>query len=198
MAQGTPRRRNSLRAGAYNYAWTGSYFVTLCLADRHPRFGDVIEGEMCLNDPGTMIANEWRQLPERFPFVETDAFVVMPNHLHGIVVIDSDIGEFDPLKRENENRANTRLAPTGGDGFRPRGTSKGSLSRVIQGFKSVTTGVYIRGVKERGWEPYDGKLWQRSFYDHIIRDDQDLERVRTYIDSNPGKWFEDTEYAPPS
>ena len=70
------------------------------------------------------------------------------------------------------------------------------MSRVIQAFKSVTTGLYIKGVKERGWEPYDGRLWQRSFYDHIIRDDRDLERIRTYIDANPCRWLEDSEYVP--
>jgi len=192
MAQETPRRRNSLRAGAYNYAWAGSYFVTICVNDRLPRFGQVIDGEMSLNDPGTMVANEWQRLPERFSFVQIDAFVVMPNHWHGIVVIDSCTSEFDPQNQAHRNRANTRFAPTSGG--RAAGTGAGALSRVIQGFKSDTTGLYIRGVKESGWEPYDGKLWQRSFYDHIIRDDRDLQRIRTYIDANPARWFDDTEY----
>ena len=138
-----------------------------------------------------MVADTWRDLPERFRFVEIDAFVVIPNHLHGIVVIDSDSSEFDPSRR-----ANTRFAPTSGG--RAAGTGKGSLSRVIQGFKSVTTRSYVEGVKQRGWDPYDGRLWQRSFYDHIIRDDRDLDRIRTYMDANPGKWFEDSEYVPTS
>jgi REP element-mobilizing transposase RayT len=89
----------------------------------------------------------------------------MPNHLHGIL------------------RINT-ISTLGDE----------TLSKVLQAFKSLTTSVYARGVRSAGWPSFDRRLWQQGFYDHVIRDDRDLERVRTYIDNNPGRWFEDREY----
>ena len=98
-------------------------------------------------------------LPRRFEQVGLDSFVVMPNHVHGIVILKQGI----------------------------------ALTRVIQAFKSISTNEYIRGVKTKGWEKFDGTLWQRSFYDHVIRNDQDLSRIQEYILNNPLQWALDDE-----
>ena len=160
-----PTRRNSLRLESYDYTWPGAYFVTICIADRMPRFGDVIDGLMRVNDAGMMIDNQWHRLPGRFPHVALDAYTVMPNHLHAILDI------------------NTNTA-----------TGSETLSAVLGAFKSFTTRAYAEGVQTQDWPPFDGHLWQRSFHDHIIRDDRDLDRVRAYIAANPARWHEDHEY----
>ncbi|CAN5754739.1 transposase [soil metagenome] len=159
------RRQNSLRLPAYDYARPGSYFVTICVADRMPRFGEVDDGIVRMNDAGRIIDDQWRMLPDRFPHVAHDAYVIMPNHLHGILAINT-----------TDVKGNQ------------------TLSSVIQAFKSLTTRAYSAGVTSSGWPEFDGRLWQRSYYDHVIRDQRDMERVRAYIADNPGRWFEDQEY----
>lgn len=209
--------RQSMRAPAYDYAWPGWYAVTIGVHNRQPLFGDVVQGTMRLNATGRMIKTVWNEIPERFRQVGLDTFVVMPNHIHGIIVIrpdtdwdpDTRMGEscIRPCDQRGQDRANTRFAPTQlgqgsfnrsdgnqADGTTPRGTAPGSLGRIIQAFKSITTHHYIRGVKHEGWPPFDGRLWQRSFYDHIIRDDADLDRIRTYIANNPANWHNDDEH----
>ena len=130
-----------------------------------PRFGAVVDGLLRLNDAGEMIEGQWRALAERFAHVELDADVVMPNHLHGIL----------------------RLNTTSEQGNE-------TLSSVLQAFKSLTTSAYANGVRSGGWPAFDRRLWQQGFYDHVIRDERDLDRVRAYIDANPGRWHEDREY----
>lgn len=159
------RRRRSLRLQSYDYSWPGDYFVTICVADRMPRFGAAIDSLLRLNDAGTMIDTQWRSLAERFAHVELDAYVVMPNHLHGIL------------------RLNTI----------PEQASE-TLSSILQAFKSLTTSAYANGVRFHGWPEFDRRLWQQGFYDHVIRDERDLDRVRAYIDANPQHWYQDREY----
>ncbi len=151
--------RKSPRLAEYDYANTGFYFVTICLQDKVCRFGEIVDDEMQLNDVGEMIGTEWLLLPQRFKQVGLDSFVVMPNHIHGIIDLEKGI----------------------------------TLSRVIQAFKSVSTNEYIRGVKQLGWGKFDGTLWQRSFYDHVIRNGNDLFRVQEYIQNNPLSWSLDEE-----
>jgi REP element-mobilizing transposase RayT len=118
-----------------------------------------------------VIDSWWGTIPRRFPSVGLDAYVVMPNHLHGIVVIEG--GE-----------------PQHGDAV---GVERVSLSRIVQWFKSATTNDYQRGVTMDGWEPFAGRLWQRNYYEHVVRDETDLDRIRWYIMENPARWAEDDE-----
>ena len=159
------RERKSPRLPSYDYSWPGTYFVTICVADRMPRFGEVVDQRVCLNDAGKMVLRHWQSLPDRFPHVDLDEYVLMPNHLHAILHVTA-----------------TDTAPSA------------SLSAVVGAFKSLTTRDYIKGVRTRGWPPFERHLWQQSFYDHIIRDGRDLERVREYIAANPSRWAEDREY----
>jgi REP element-mobilizing transposase RayT len=146
--------------------------VTICTQDRQHVFGEVVDGEMRLNDAGRMALSEWEALPRRFPTIDLDAFVIMPNHVHGIIVItQTPIGAT--------TGATTRVAPTVGD--------------VVGAFKSITTVLYTRGVKQSGWPPFVGRLWQRNYYEHIIRDERESERIREYILNNPANWATDED-----
>ncbi len=177
--------RRSLRLPGYDYSQPGAYFVTICVQHREARFGNIARDEMIIDDAGKMVYAEWQRLPARFATMELDAFVVMPNHLHAIVrIVDStDVGE---IRVEASQRAGTSPAPTDQ-------TARPTLSDMVGAFKSITTDEYIRGVKKSGWLRFDGRLWQRNFYDHIIRDDRELNAIRQYIQNNPAKWEMDRD-----
>jgi len=112
-----------------------------------------------------MLAYWWDELPRKFEGAALDEFVVMPNHLHGIILI-------------LESQARHELV---------------SLPGMMQWLKTMTTNAYIRGVKQSGWPAFPGKLWQRGYYDHIVRDKKDLDRIRRYIVGNPANWAKDDE-----
>lgn len=183
-------RRHSIRLKDYDYSREGAYYVTTVAQNRLCLFGDVVNAEMILNDAGEMLQSQWRALPERFPNIELDEFVVMPNHFHGIVVMTDKTG-----------RATTRVAPTRSDadisvgaGLVPAQNDHDPvLGEIIGAWKSITTDEYIRGVHELNWEPFNRKLWQRNYWEHIIRDEKDLNRIRKYIIDNPANWNADAE-----
>jgi len=176
--------RRSIRLRGYDYAQAGAYFITIVAQGRECLLGQVVNDEMQLNDAGRMIWDEWQALAHRFPAVELDQFVVMPNHVHGIVrivgasLVDAHDG-MTTTEGATTRRATTRVAPTLGD--------------IVGAFKSITTNEYIRGVKTLGWQSFPGRLWQRNYYEHIIRDDASLNRIRRYIVDNPAQWPNDDE-----
>jgi len=184
-----PLERHSPRLKEYDYALNGAYFVTQCTQGRECVFGQVSGGVLVPNDAGQMVQEIWKGLPDQFPTIELDEWVLMPNHFHGMIVIvgaslvgaRKPIVPIDPTQDrkifETVNKAPTRDTPTLGD--------------VLGAFKSITTYHYIKGVKTEGWPPFRGKLWQRSYHDRIIRDEDELERIREYILLNPGRWEED-------
>jgi putative transposase len=139
----------------------------------------------------------WEKLPEKFTAVTLDAFVVMPNHIHFIIVITAD-HEPTPVG------AHPRVRPdSGGEGQTPEGQTRGSaptLGTIVQWFKTMTTNAYIRGVKEDAWRPFPGKLWQRNYYEQIIKNERHLTAVRQYIENNPVNWEADQLHpnAPPN
>ena len=161
--------RRSVRLRGYDYAQAGWYFVTVCTQDHVCLFGRVTGGHMELNAPGRMIHTAWEHLPDHHHNVEVDAFIVMPNHVHAIIV----------------------LFPTG-DGRAL------SLADVVRGFKTFTTRQYAVGVKRNGWPPFSGRLWQRSYYEHIIRHERSLNKIRQYIVDNPAQWPHDPERSTPN
>jgi REP element-mobilizing transposase RayT len=209
-----------MRLKGYDYSQAGAYFVTICTQGRACLFGEVVDGEMRLNDAGRMVVAEWERLPALFPNVVLDAFVVMPNHIHGIVILT------DPADDATDGAtaigatisgattggaatggATTRVAPTtAGDDATPVGaglvpapstpalsTPAPTLGDVIGAFKSRVTVEYIRGVKTFGWTPFDRRLWQRNYYEHIIRNEETLNCIRRYIAENPIRWTFDRE-----
>jgi putative transposase len=175
--------RRSIRLRGYDYSQAGAYFVTICTQNRLCLFGKVLDGEMQPNDAGRMIEKWWLEMNCRFPTVETDEYIVMPNHFHGIVVIvRADLRACPDVMGVDDECCDNGGAHTGA-----------SLPSLIQWFKTMTTNEYIRRVKISGWPPFVGKLWQRNYYEHIIRDEESLNRIRTYIGNNPLQWELDRE-----
>ena len=164
------KNRQSIRLRGYDYSQSGAYFVTICTQNKKCFFGNMVNDEMVLNDAGRMLESVWSELPERFPHVKLDEFVIMPNHFHGIVVF-----------RRGEHK------------IRPYGTLPDTLGRIMQAFKSTTTNKYIAGVKQKQWPLFPGKLWQRNYYEHVVRDENELNDIRKYIMDNPKKWDLDRE-----
>ena len=155
-------------------------------------FGEVVDGEMTMNDTGSIATVIWESLPDRFPLVDLDAFVVMPNHIHGIVVINEDptvAAQFiAPKAHRTQTEDSSSNTPTGKQGAincaaTKRGTSLGNIIRV---FKAATTDT----IRRSGATSF---RWQNNYYDHIVRNERDLERIRIYIAANPGIWHLDHE-----
>lgn len=165
----TERRRKPTRLTGYDYRTPSLYHVVTCTHQSICRFGAVHDGSMAANAIGNTILEIWKAIPRTFPTVSLDASMVMPNHHHGIVWIEP----------------------------KPDGTPGPSLGDIMKWFKTVTTVRYSDGVHNLGWPPYDRRLWHRNYYDHIVRDDRDLDRIRVYIENNPSNWNTDDFYAEP-
>jgi putative transposase len=163
--------RKSIRLKQYDYSSSGAYFVTICVQNRECLFGEIVNSEMIMNDAGRMIERLWRAIPARFPEYSFDEFTIMPNHFHRIL---SHSGVNQPGSAQ--------------------GTSSETIGRVIQAFKSLTTNEYIIGVREYNWPPFAKKLWQRNYYEHVIRCEDDLRSTREYIRFNSRNWETDDEY----
>jgi putative transposase len=175
--------RKSIRLRGYDYSRKGRYFVTLCCQGREQRFGKIENGVLILNDAGHMIEKWFNVLPGKFPDIALGASVIMPNHFHAIIINTGSA--IYPVG------ADLRVRPDN----RQLGDHVGSpLPRVIQWFKTMTTNEYIRGVKNLEWERFDGKLWQRDYYEHIIRDEKSYLAITNYIINNPANWKDDEYY----
>ena len=166
-------RRQPTRLSRFDYAQQGAYFVTLCTRSRACLFGDVVNEEMRLNDIGKLAHRLWEEIPTHFPQVETDVWVIMPNHVHGVIIIAAPhVGatHASPLPQ------------------RPSGPRKRSLGAVVGAYKSAVSKHAHRSGHLSGLP-----IWQRNYYDHVIRDDAGLDRIRQYIADNPARWAEDLE-----
>ena len=179
--------RRSIRLREYDYAQAGAYFVTICTQNRECMFGDVIEGRMVLSGSGEMIESVWHGLPEHYPGVIVNAFVVMPNHIHAVVILVGAGASACPDGSEEPQGVADRPG-------QPQGVAPTlSLPDVVHRLKSLTTARYRREIRESGWQPFAGRLWQRNYYEHVIRDEDDLNRIRQYIAENPLRWDHDPE-----
>ncbi|MBI2918370.1 MAG: transposase [Chloroflexi bacterium] len=146
--------RRSVRLPGYDYSEAGAYFVTIVVQDRACAFGDVVNGEMQPNNTGEIVRAEWLSLPARFASIRLDAFIVMPNHLHGIIVLQD--------------------SPTP------------TLEQIVRAFKAVATRQIHLSTNQ-------GFAWQRNYFEHVIRDEESLERIGEYIINNPVQWELDRE-----
>ena len=176
-----PQRR-SIRLQEFDYAQQGAYFVTICTQNRMCLFGEIVNGEMRVNDLGRVAQLLWEEIPAHFPQVETDAWVVMPNHVHGILVIAHDVRATHASVRA------THASPLRASG----GPPKRSLGVIVGSYKSAVAKRINQSRRTPG-----ASVWQRNYYDHVIRDDADLNRIRQYILDNPAKWSEDRENPDP-
>ena len=163
-------QRRSIRLKGYDYSLPGAYFVTICTFERQPLFGEVVNGNLQLNQLGRTAQVCWLALSNHFPYIGLDVSVVMPNHIHGVLWIH-DVGARHavplPPKRFGKSVA-------------------GSLATVVRSYKSAVT-RRIGQMRHTLGVP----VWQRNYYEHIIRNDLELDRIRVYIQDNPAKWQED-------
>jgi REP element-mobilizing transposase RayT len=165
--------RRSIRLKGYDYTQAGVYFITICTQDRACLFGEVVGGEMRVNPLGEIVAWTWNDLPNHNPHVELDAFVVMPNHVHGIIVIvDNPVG------------AGSEPAPT----MAMVTIRRHGLPEIVRQFKTFSA-RRINALRGTPGIP----VWQRNYYEHIIRDEESLKRIREYIANNPMQWALDRE-----
>ena len=166
--------RRSIRLKGYDYSQPGWYFVTIVVKDLECLFGDVVDAEMAMNDAGNVTQTCWLDIPNHFPNVHLDEFIIMPNHIHGIIfIIDDETGKsvgvqnFEPLQRSQQNKYQ-KIIPQ-------------SIGSIVRGFKIGVTKWFRHNT-----DIYN--VWQSNYYEHIIRDENDLHRIREYIINNPLKW----------
>jgi REP element-mobilizing transposase RayT len=161
-------RRRSIRLKRHDYCEPGAYYVTICVLGRERILSRVRAGQVDVLEAGAIVEQVWQSLPAHFDHVTLDAFVVMPDHVHGIVVLSDS---FKSPKKPATQRAN--------------GTQPGSLAAIVQNFKSVSARRInqARGTSGR-------RVWQEDYYEHIVRDADDMDRIRRYIAANPSRWHD--------
>ena len=171
--------RRTIRLRDYDYSQSGAYFLTICIQDRECLFGNVVNGEMQLHEAGKAIQKWWDETAIKFKNIELDESVVMPNHFHGVIfIVGADLRVCPDINNDDKNKGEHTGSP---------------LHKIVQWFKTMTTNEYIRGIKLFDWSPFNGKLWQRNYYEHIIRNDAEMNRIREYILNNPLQWDSDSE-----
>jgi REP element-mobilizing transposase RayT len=174
--------RRSIRLQGYDYSQPGAFYVTIVTWQRECLFGEVVNREMVLNKFGLVVKQEWERLTKRFPNIELGSFIIMPNHMHGIIVVISGRGTAN---RDDLDGGSSRRAPTR-EGFQK--PVKGSIPTMIRSYKSAVA-YRVNLMRRTSGVP----VWQRNYYEHIIRDQRDLQNKTDYIEANPILWDQDDE-----
>ena len=169
--------RRSIRLNTYDYTQPGAYFITLCAQNRACVFGQITEGAIHTSSIGQSAQTQWQALPDRFPNIQLDTFVIMPNHIHGILHI-TDVGA--PLAGAQPPRPNTG---------RPQGSP---LHAVVGAYKSLVFKHALAAAKQN--QQTLGPLWQRNYWEHVVRNEAELHAIREYIQNNPKQWELDSLY----
>ncbi len=211
-------QRKSIRLENFDYSSAGAYFITICTQMRETNwFGEVTRDGMQLNDAGRMILENWHELPNRFE-IELDTFMIMPDHVHGIVWIDPKpvgatlvvaLPQNDEAQTTTQNDAPVELYDVIDNQIglldlsvnstlhrattRVAPTKNVALGEIVGAFKSLTTNAYIRGVRELGWKPFEKRFWQHNYWERVIRGARELEKTQSYILENPVRWLEARE-----
>ena len=207
--------RRSIRLQGYDYALAGAYFMTICTYGREPLFGEIVDGVMHPNLFGQVVRSYWERIPHHAPNVVLDAFVVMPNHVHGIITLagnarrgealagGADASLQPPLanaspmqgsKGEALAEGGLGIAPTSPANASPlpqatpHGTVSGSLGAIVQNWKALTSRRINRLRDSRG-----AVIWQEGFYERVIRNERELGAIRQYIADNPAQWSQGAE-----
>ena len=205
-----PQTRKQMRLKKYDYSADGYYFVTLCTNNRQALFGTIENNQTVLNNAGEMIEFWWSEISIHFSGIALDQYTIMPNHIHGIIIVGADRcvrpklnrmqNAYDtPMIKNNRisnnesfnDNDNTIYNDTFNNGRTHR--SAPTISGIVQWFKTMTTNHYIKNVKNNNWLPFNKRLWQRSFHDHIIRNERSLNAIREYISHNPVNWEQDID-----
>lgn len=162
----------------YDYSWNGLYFVTLYCNKGLCLFGEIEDEKMIMSPAGLMVGHEWCQLLNRFKTIRLHEYVIMPNHFHAIIEITGN-------NRYWTDHARLELEPN---------TKNPFLGEIIGAFKSLTTVKYIRGIRDKDWPQYEGRLWLRNYWERIIRIDGSVLDIAQYIKNNPSTWTSDCFY----
>jgi REP element-mobilizing transposase RayT len=170
----------SARLQTWDYGSNGLYFITICTQNREHYFGEIQNGKMILSEIGILANKYWNEIPEHFPFVILDAFVVMPNHVHGIIIIDKPDNDGPNVETQNFASLPSQPSKISTNKFGPQSKN---LASIIRGFKI--------GVTKNARLIHADFAWQSRFYDHIIRNNESYDKIRNYIANNPLKWEED-------
>jgi len=175
----------SIRLRGYDYTRAGAYFVTICTKDHACLLGEIEDAEMVLNDAGRIASDCLCAVEQHFRTVELDAFVVMPNHVHAIIVIIDARGSLEcaPVVRVGAQHAAPPQPASS-----PPTVTPGSLAAVVRSYKSAVT----RQVRQQSGAS-GIQVWQRNYYEHIVRNEDSLNRIRQYIADNPARWEFDRE-----
>ena len=184
--------RRSIRLRNYDYSQPGAYFVTICTYQKQPWFGEIKNGQMYLNQLGKIVADEWLKTCKIRPNFQLDEWVIMPNHFHGIVIINDYSGDNQSLGNgQSASRFRRTQFDQLTDHDAPPQQKPNSLSSCIAGFKSAVT-KRINLLRQNT----DTPIWQRNYYESILRDEKYLAVVREYIINNPKNWPNDRDYLP--
>lgn len=197
-------RISSARLAGYDYSQNGAYFITICTKNRNHFFGQIIDKKIVLNEIGNLAYQYWVEIPYHFPFIKLGNFVVMPNHIHGILIVNKNTDNFDDGSLQGEFKSvetlqcnvsttttmnespSTETSPI--DTIKNKKMSEispksGSISSIIRSYKSIVT-KHVRYI--------DAEFeWQSRFHDHIIRNETSFNNIQNYIENNPANWKED-------
>lgn len=188
MSQYNPaiHHRRSIRLKGYDYSQEGLYFITICCQSKISRFGKIENGKMKLNEFGIIAHNEWLKLAERFPNFALDAFQIMPDHMHGIIQVRAPLAGA-PASDANDSDADEMRAGASPAPARARTrASAPTVSDIVGAYKSLVANGCLPIYKSRNETM--GKLWQRNYYERIIRNENAYQRISQYIIDNPAKW----------
>jgi REP element-mobilizing transposase RayT len=171
-------RRRSIRLKDYDYASAGAYFVTICIWRKKCLFGEIAGERIILNRTGEIVKAEWLRTAELRPRISLDEFVIMPNHLHGIIITDGTVGAYcnTPLPKQSNQEKAVLKSPSQ------------NIGAIVRGFKAAATKILNTIRQTPG-----AQLWQRNYYERVIRNEDELNRAREYILNNPLKWDLDEE-----
>ena len=194
MTQFDPKvhHRHSIRLKEYDYSLEGAYFITICTHNRQPFFGKIIIGgenpaQMEINEYGQIACEQWIRIPERFAYVELGEFVIMPNHIHGILIIEKgkSVGVGNRIGAlQSDNR---KGCPYGDSN---ENTQRKTVGDIVGTYKSLVATSCLKICQSKN--DFMGKLWQRNYYEHIIRDEKTYLEITRYILENPAKWEMDS------
>jgi len=168
--------RRSIRLKCYDYSLPGGYFITITTYKKEKKFGEITQNRMILNSFGNIAESVWLELPKHFPNLQLDEFIVMPNHLHGIIMLSNHLSNSEGILEKNEP---SHIVPT--------------IGNIIGSYKSRVVHYCLNYIKQNNSEVILGSLWQRNYYERVIRDYDELNRVREYIVQNPSQWDKDED-----
>lgn len=173
------------RLSSYDYSQPGAYFITICVKNRERVFGEIKNGKMILNEMGEITKKCWMEIPLHFPHILLDEYIIMPDHIHGILMINDEFNIKNDINNNPNHDADSNDIPWQSKFSR-------SISSAIRGFKigAIVRNKNFCSVHENGFANFQ---WHKSFYDRIIRNEDELNRIRQYIQNNPIKWISNQE-----